>query len=73
MDYTILLRLLFGPGVVAPFIILALKKQKQADIYEFKGSLVYRVSSSTAWVTQRNPVWKNTTKPSKQINQNAKK
>jgi hypothetical protein len=37
----------------------ALRKQRQADLCEFKGSLIYRVSSRTARaVTQRNPVSK---------------
>jgi hypothetical protein len=33
-----------------------LRRQKQADLYEFKARLVYRVSSRTARATQRNPV-----------------
>ena len=32
------------------------------DLYEFKASLVYRVSSRTGRATQRNPVSKNKTK-----------
>jgi hypothetical protein len=40
-------------------IIPALKRQRQVDLCEFKTSLVYRASSRTARVTQRNPVSKN--------------
>jgi hypothetical protein len=40
----------------------ALRKQRQADLCEFEASLVYRVSSRTAKVTQRNPVSKQTNK-----------
>jgi hypothetical protein len=39
-------------------LIPALGRQRQADFYEFKGSLVYRVSFRTARATQRNPVLK---------------
>lgn len=40
--------------------ILALGRQKQADLYEFKAILFYRMSSSTAReITQRNPILKN--------------
>jgi hypothetical protein len=35
-------------------LILALGRQRQADIHEFEASLVYRVSSRTAIATQRN-------------------
>ena len=34
----------------------ALGKQRQAELCEFKASLVYRASSRTAGTTQRNPV-----------------
>ena len=37
----------------------ALGSQRQADLCEFKASLVYRMSSRTARATQRNPVLKN--------------
>jgi hypothetical protein len=37
----------------------ALGKQRQADLCEFKASLVYRLSFRTAGATQRNPVSKN--------------
>ena len=37
----------------------ALRKQREVDLCEFKASLVYRASSKTARVTQRNPVLKN--------------
>jgi hypothetical protein len=44
-----------------------LVRQRQADLYEFEASLVYRVSFRIARATRRNPVWKNkqqqTTKP----------
>ena len=40
-------------------LIPALGRQRQADLCEFKDSLVYRVSSRTAKDTQRNPVSKN--------------
>ena len=36
-------------------LILALQRQRQVDLCEFKASMVYRVS----WITQRNPVLKN--------------
>ena len=38
--------------------IPALKRQRQADLCEFKASLVYIVSYSSARATQRNPVSK---------------
>jgi hypothetical protein len=37
----------------------ALRKPKQADLCEFKASLIYRASSRTARATQRNTVLKN--------------
>ena len=41
-------------------LIPALGKQRQAELCEFKTSLVYKVSSRSAKaVTQRNPVSKN--------------
>ena len=39
-------------------LILTLGRERQMDLCEFKASLVYRVSSRTAKVTQRNPVLK---------------
>jgi hypothetical protein len=39
-------------------LILALGRQRQADLCELTGSLVYKVSSRTARPTQRNPVSK---------------
>ena len=40
-------------------LILALWRQRQEDLCKFKASLVYKVSSRTAWAdTQRNPVSK---------------
>ena len=41
-------------------MIPALRRQRQEECNEFKASLVYRVSSRTARVTQRNPVSKKT-------------
>jgi hypothetical protein len=38
-----------------------LKKQKQEDLCEFEDTVVYKVNSGTARVTQRNPGWKNQT------------
>ena len=44
-------------------LIPALRRQRQTDVYKFKVSLVYRVSSRTIRaVTQRTPVSKNKTK-----------
>jgi hypothetical protein len=43
-------------------LIPALRRQKQADLCEFKASMVYRVSSWTDRATQRNPVSKNKNK-----------
>ena len=42
-------------------LILALRRQRWADLceFKFKASLVYRVSSRTVKATQRNPVSKN--------------
>ena len=40
-------------------LIPALRKQRQADLCEFRACLVYRVSSRTASATQRNPVLEN--------------
>jgi hypothetical protein len=40
-------------------LILILGRQKQADLCEFKASLVYRTSSRAAGATQSNPVSKN--------------
>jgi hypothetical protein len=37
-------------------LIPALRKQRQADLCEFKASLVYRASSRISRATQRNPV-----------------
>jgi hypothetical protein len=40
------------------YLIPALGRQDQADLCEFKASLVYRVSSRIARAMQRNPVSK---------------
>jgi hypothetical protein len=37
-------------------LISALGRQRQADLCEFKASLVYKVGSRTTIATQRNPV-----------------
>jgi hypothetical protein len=37
---------------------LQLGRQRQADLFEFETSLVYRANSRTARATQRNPVFK---------------
>jgi hypothetical protein len=39
-------------------LITALEEQRQAELYEFKASVVYIVSSRTARAIQRNPVSK---------------
>jgi hypothetical protein len=39
-------------------LILALGKQRQVDLCEFKASVIYRVSSRTARDKQRNPISK---------------
>ena len=44
-----------GPGWHTP-LIPALLGQRQEELCEFKASLVYRVSSRTARLTQRNPI-----------------
>ena len=46
-------------------LVPALKRQRQADLYEFKVNLVYRMSSRRARATQRNPVAKNQKKKKK--------
>lgn len=38
--------------------ILALRRQRQVNFYEFKASLVCTVSSMTTWANKRNPVSK---------------
>jgi hypothetical protein len=52
---------------------LALQRQKQANLCEFKARLAYRASSRTAKALQRNPVPKKTkTKPNNQTNNKQK-
>jgi hypothetical protein len=41
------------------------QRQRQADFYKFKASLVYRPHSRLARATQRNPVSKNQIKEGK--------
>jgi hypothetical protein len=48
-------------------LILALRRQRQVDLWEFETCLVYRLSSRTARATQRNPVSKNKTEQSKNL------
>lgn len=40
-------------------LIPVLRGQRQVDLYKFKASLVYRMSSRIVTVTQKNPVSKN--------------
>jgi hypothetical protein len=40
-------------------LISALRRQKQADLCDFKAILLYRVNLRTTRATQRNPVSKN--------------
>jgi hypothetical protein len=40
-------------------LILEFGRQRQADLFEFKASLVYRVSFRITRAAQRNPVSKN--------------
>jgi hypothetical protein len=47
-------------------LIPALGRQRQADLCKFEASLVYRMSSGSARVTQRNPVEENKSQASKQ-------
>ena len=63
-------RVIGSQAVVVHTLIPVLGRQKQADLCEFKASLVYRVSSRTVKATQRSPVLKNKTKQTnKQKNQ----
>ena len=43
-------------------LIPAPGRQRQVELCEFQASLVYRVGSKTARVTQRNPILKQTSK-----------
>lgn len=43
-------------------LISALRRQTQADLFEFDASLMYRVSSRTVKATQSNPISKKTNK-----------
>ena len=45
----------------------ALERQRQADLCEFEGSLVYRVSSRTVRASQRNPVLRKPTNKQKHL------
>jgi hypothetical protein len=52
---------LFSRALVVPLIpplIPALVRQREVDLCEFEGSLIYRESVRTARGTQRNPVLK---------------
>jgi len=46
-------------------LVPVLRSKRQADLHEFKASLVCRMSSRTARATQRNPVLKNQKQTSK--------
>jgi hypothetical protein len=48
-------------------LILVLRRQRRADLCEFKASLVYKSSSRRARATRRNPISKN-----KKTNKNKK-
>jgi hypothetical protein len=56
-------------------LIPELGRQRQADLYEFKTSLVYRLSSRITTATQRNPVSikQNKTKRGGRENRSSKK
>ena len=47
-------------------LILALGRQRQENICEFEGCLVYKANSRTARAIQRDPVWKTNKKPTNQ-------
>jgi hypothetical protein len=53
-------------------LIPAVRRQKQADLSKFKAKLAYRVSSSIARATQRNPVLRKKKKQTKPKNKQAK-
>ena len=61
LDFFFLILIINWPRWHIP-LVLALRRQRQADLCEFKASLVYRESSRTARATQRNPVSQNKTK-----------
>jgi hypothetical protein len=60
VSFAVILRLQLNYNISppAPFLLLtpAPGRQRQADLCEFKASLVYRLSFRTAKATQRNPV-----------------
>ena len=49
-------------GIVGTLLIPTLRKKRQVDLCEFEASLVYRLSSRTAWPIQNNSASKNETK-----------
>jgi hypothetical protein len=51
------------------FSLTTLGRQRQADLREFKASLVYKASSEIARVKQRNPVLKSKQQQQKEYNQ----
>jgi hypothetical protein len=53
------------PDVERTPLVPTLRKQRQADLCEFQASMVYRVSSKTARVTQWDPVSKKQNKQTK--------
>jgi hypothetical protein len=50
-------------------LLLALQTQRQVDLFEYEASLVFRVNSKTAKITQRNAVLKNKNEPTKTTKQ----
>jgi len=46
------------PGILLPPLFPALRKQRQADLCEFKANLVYRVRSRTSRDIERGPFLK---------------
>jgi hypothetical protein len=45
-------------GSIRPLLSPALRRQRQAELCEFKARPVYRANARTAKTTQRNPVLK---------------
>ena len=49
---------MYGQATVALAINSSTQEGETGDLCEFRASLVYRVSSRTAWAKERNPVLK---------------
>lgn len=47
----------YKSGMMAYLLVPALRRHRQADLSDLQASLVYVVSSRTAWGTQKNPVF----------------